>query len=158
MNNVTSILTNNCNRETTSSITKSSLWLNRLFINLIHDKKNTCLTTDCGDINPNDPSKYRTKANNPAEQLCYFSIRSNDEIYNTIPARRIINKSELKIFIHFKIDRVVGKAESGQKYSYNADKEGDYVLKFSNDSTSDKEYGDGIRTRFFLRNRPQLRR
>ena len=83
----------------------------------------------CRDVNPNGQSKYRTN---------YFSIRLNDKICNPFLTKRIINKSQSKSFLPFKIEKVIDKTKCREKYSYSAGKEEDYFLK----SLDDKQKSD----------------
>ena len=72
-NTVSKILQSNCAPTTTKYVPVRSMWLTRVFFELTNRDERSCLTIDCTTINKNGPSRYRTKADNPVEQLCYFN-------------------------------------------------------------------------------------
>ena len=88
------------------------MWINRVFINLANQDKNSCLTIDCNVINKNGPGRYRTKDDNPEQQVCYFNEPRNDQSYNVFISERI-KSGNFEKGIYFKIDRVKSKADSG---------------------------------------------
>ena len=58
----------------------------------------------------NGPARYRSVADNPDEQVCYFNKPNDDEYYNVFISKRI--KAEyFSEGIYFKIERVRGKTE-----------------------------------------------
>ena len=70
---VLKIITSNCNRETISYILPRELWLNKLSFEISNRNKKICLTIDCRNLNSIGPGKYRTKAEDPKTQFCYFN-------------------------------------------------------------------------------------
>ena len=68
------------------------MWLNRVFIDLANTNEKHCLKIDCSNKNKNRPGRYRTSADNPDQQVCYFNKPHDDGIY-------------------FKIEKVRGKTE-----------------------------------------------
>ena len=68
-----------------------------------HEKH--CLTIDCGYLNKNGPGRYRSLANNPDRQLCYFNKPGDDVFYNTFISERI-KEGEYSEGIYFKIEKV----------------------------------------------------
>ena len=68
------------------------------------------MTIDYSYKNKNGPAGYRSAADNPDEQVCYFNKPNDDEYYNVFISKRITagNFSEA---ICFKIERVRGKTE-----------------------------------------------
>ena len=40
------------------------------------------LFIDCTNVNPNGLGRYRTKADNPEKQVCYFNETRSDQVYN----------------------------------------------------------------------------
>ena len=56
------------------------LWLTRVFLDPANHDGQGCLTTDCTTINKNGLSRYRTKADNPDEQVWYIN-EPNSNLY-----------------------------------------------------------------------------
>ena len=69
------------------------MWLNKVFTDLANTDKRYCLTTDCNRVNKNGPGRYRTQADDPEKQVCYFNKPNDDELYNIFISNRI--KTEL---------------------------------------------------------------
>ena len=63
------------------------------------DNEKTCLTIDCSGVNKNRPGRFRTEANNPDKQVCYFNVFTSTRI----------NNQENEKGIYFQIDRVWSK-------------------------------------------------
>ena len=91
-NMVSKILQNNCVQQTNKYVPVCSMWLNRVLIDLANKDQRKCLKIDCTNINQNGSGSYRTKADNPEEQVCYFNEVFNDQLYNIFISKRI--KSE----------------------------------------------------------------
>ena len=81
-NTVAKILQSNCISQSKKYVPICSLWLNRIFTDLANSHEKQCLTIDCGNKNKNGPSRYRSSANNPTEQVCCFNKPNDDEYYN----------------------------------------------------------------------------
>ena len=96
---------------TTKYVPVRSMWINRVFINLANQDERNCLTIDCSGINKNGPGRYRTKADNPEQQVCYFNEPRNDQSYNVFISERI-KSGNFEKGIYFKIDRVKSKTDS----------------------------------------------
>ena len=47
-------------------------WLNRVSTDLANSQEKYCLTIDCDYINKNGSGRYRSSAENPEKQPCYF--------------------------------------------------------------------------------------
>ena len=75
------------------NIPKNALWINRLFIKLVNKSEKNCLTIYCSGINPNGPGRFRTKADNPVSQTCYFNVQDDEELFNVFISKRINNDS-----------------------------------------------------------------
>ena len=103
------ILEGSCVRKTTKYIPRSLLWINRLFIQLANKSQKVCLTLDCSNTNRDGPSRFRTDADNPDKQVCYFNTPTDEQVYNEFIARRIKSK-ELKDEIQFEITDVKSKS------------------------------------------------
>ena len=87
-----------------------SLWLSRVFTDLANSQEKRCLTIDCSNKNKNGPGRYRTLADNPDRQICYFNKAHDDESYNVFSSKQIkAENSDEEIY--FKIENVRGKAE-----------------------------------------------
>ena len=97
---------------TTKYVPVRSMWINRVFVNLVNQDERNRLTTDCSGINKNGPGRYRTKADNPEQQVCYFNEPRNDHSYNIFISERI-KSGNFEKGIYFKIDRVKSKTGSG---------------------------------------------
>ena len=82
-----------------------SLWLNRVFSDLANSHEKHCLTIDCGYLNKNGPGRYRSLADNPEKQVCYFKKPGDDVFYNTFISERI-KEDKYKEGIYFKIERL----------------------------------------------------
>ena len=96
---------------TTKYVPVRSMWINRLFIDLTNQDERNCLTIDCSGINKNGPGRYRTRADNPEKQVCYFNEPRNDQVYNVFISERI-KSGNFEKDIYFKIDRVKSKTDS----------------------------------------------
>ena len=85
-----------------------SLWLNRVFTDLANSGEQHCLTIDCSTENRNGPGRYRTLADNPGQQVCYFNKPQDDIFYNVSISKRI-KAENFDEEIYFKIEKVRGK-------------------------------------------------
>ena len=108
LNLVKKILDGSCVRKTTKYIPRSLLWINRLFIELANKSQKVCLTLDCSNTNRDGPSRFRSDADNPDKQVCYFNTPTDEQVYNEFIARRIKSK-ELQNEIQFEITDVKSK-------------------------------------------------
>ena len=109
LNSVKRILEGSCVRKTTRYIPRSLLWINRLFIELANKSQKVCLTLDCSNTNRDGPSRFRSDADNPDKQVCYFNTPTDEQVYNEFIARRIKSK-EFKNEIQFEITDVKSKS------------------------------------------------
>ena len=50
-----------------------SLWLSKVFTELVISHEKHCLTIHCSFLNRNGPGQYRSSADNPEKQVCYFN-------------------------------------------------------------------------------------
>ena len=100
----------NCISQSKKYVPVRSLWLNRVFTDLANSHEKHCLTNDCSYKNKNGPGRYRSAANNPDEQVCYFNKPNDDEYYNVFISKRI-KAENFSEGIYFKIERVRGKTE-----------------------------------------------
>ena len=81
-NAVSKFIQSNCILQSKKYVPARSLWLNRIFTDLANSHEKLCLTIDCGYINKNRPGRYRSLANNPEKQVCYFNKPNDDIFYN----------------------------------------------------------------------------
>ena len=109
LNAVKRILDGVCVRKTTKYIPRTSLWINRLFIELANKNEKVCLTLDCSNTNRDGPSRFRSEADNPDKQVCYFNTVADEQVYNEFIAKRIKSK-ELQNEIQFEITDVKSKS------------------------------------------------
>ena len=100
-NTASKILQRNCKQ----TRKKYSMWLQRVFTDLANTNKRHCLTIDCSGVNKNGPGRYRTQADNPDKQVCYFNKTRDDEFYNVFISERI-NSGSFDKGIYFQITRV----------------------------------------------------
>ena len=75
---------------------------------MANDNEKLCLTIDCSGINNNGPGRFRTEANNPDKQACYFNGQKNNQMFNVFTSTRT-NQQETEKGIYFQIDRVRSK-------------------------------------------------
>ena len=105
------ILQDNCSRKQLKYIPSRNLWIFRLYSDLANSSERFCLTICSDNINENGPGKYRTKAENPEKQVCYYGDSKNDQLYRVFNSERI-KDSDFENSIHFKITEVKGKTET----------------------------------------------
>ena len=108
LSSVRRILDNSCVRKSSKYIPRTHFWLNRLFIELANKSQKVCLTLDCSNTNRDGPSRFRSDADNPDKQVCYFNSPTDEQVYNEFIARRIKSK-ELQNEIQFEITDVKSK-------------------------------------------------
>ena len=85
---VARLLQSNVVRTTTKYLPAWSLWIDKLFIELANVNEKTCLTIDCSGFNRNGPRRFRTVANNPDKQVCYFNGQNIDQMFNVFTSSR----------------------------------------------------------------------
>ena len=117
LNMVRKTLEGVCIRKTSKYIPHASLWISRLFIELANRKDKVCLTLDCSNRNRDGPGRFRSEADNPDNQFCYFNSPNEEQVYNEFVSRRIKN-SEAENNFHFEIIEV--KSKSNKNVSFNA--------------------------------------
>ena len=91
---VKKILESACIRKTSKYILHSSLWISRLFIELANKNDKVCLTLDCSNKNKDGPGRFRTEAENPVSQFCYFDLHNDEQVYNQFVSKRINSENE----------------------------------------------------------------
>ena len=114
---VRKILEGVCIRKTSKYIPHASLWISRLFIELANRNDKVCLTLDCSNKNKDGPGRFRTEADNPDSQFCYFNSHNDEQVYNQFVSKCIKNPESENDF-HFEIVEVVSK--TNKKLSFNA--------------------------------------
>ena len=110
-NTVAKILQSNCRQTTKKYVPAHLMWPNRVFSDLANTDERHCLTIDCSGVNKNGPGRYRTQADDPEKQVCYFNKPHEDELYNVFISNRIKTENSSNN-IYFKIDRVQGMDET----------------------------------------------
>ena len=78
---VAKILQSNCKQQSKKYAPARSMWLNRVFIDLASTDEKYCSTIDCSNVNKNGPGRYRTSADNPYQQVCYFNQLHDNELH-----------------------------------------------------------------------------
>ena len=127
-NSVSKIIQGNCILQSKKYVPVRSLWLSRVFNDLANSHEKHCLTIDCGYQNKNGPGRFRSSAENPEKQVCYFNKPGDDVYYNTFISEQI-KEGELAKKIYFKIEKVRG----------HNDKENFDAKKLLENGTSDTE-------------------
>ena len=87
-------------------------------------------------VNKNGHGRFRTEANNPEKQFCYFNGQNSDQMFRVFLSTRI-NKQENEKGIYFQIDRVKSKMNEDAFKANTLLRENDA----SNDSS--KKFGSG---------------
>ena len=108
LSSVRRILDNSCVRKSSKYIPRTHFWLNRLFIELANKSQKVCLTLDCSNTNRDGPSRFRSNADDPDKQVCYFNSPADEQVYNEFIARRIKSKKSQNE-IQFEITDVKSK-------------------------------------------------
>ena len=104
-------------RKTSKYIPHASLWISRLFIELANRNDKVCLTLDCSNTNRNGPGRFRSEADNPDNQFCYFNSANDEQVYNEFVSKRI-RSSGFENKFHFKIVEV--KSKTNKNISFDA--------------------------------------
>ena len=144
ISSVKKILELSCIRKTSKYIPQSSLWISRLFIELANKNDKVCLTLDCSNINTDGPGRFRTKADNPETQFCYFNTTNDEQVFNQFISKRINSEKSTNEHL-FEIVEVVSKFNKNIKFNAtNKLKELDNGTKTSRTSET---YFDGARKR-----------
>ena len=144
ISSVKKILELSCIRKTSKYIPQSSLWISRLFIELANKNDKVCLTLDCSNINTDGPGRFRTKADNPETQFCYFNTTNDEQVFNQFISKRINSEKSTNEHL-FEIVQVVSKFNKNIKFNAtNKLKELDNGTKTSRTSET---YFDGARKR-----------
>ena len=133
LNSVKRILEGVCVRKTTKYIPRTSLWINRLFIELANKNEKVCLTLDCSNTNRDGPSRFRSEADNPDKQVCYFNTVADEQVYNEFIAKRIKSK-ELQNEIQFEITDV--KSKSNKSVFFDVSNQIDKLINKNGTSTT----------------------
>ena len=107
-NTVAKIIQSNCILQSKKYVPARSLWLNRVFTDLANSHEKLCLTIDCGYVNKNGPGRYRSSADNPKKQVCYFNKPNDNVFYNTFISE-LIKGEKYDEGIYFTIQKVRGK-------------------------------------------------
>ena len=119
-----------------------AFWLNRLFFDLANANDKICLTIDSSGVNKDGPGRFRTKADNPEFQVCYFNLKNDEQVHNDFISQRI-NNDENENDFHFKIVRQ--KSKTNKNVTFESSEELNNLKE--NDSASSK-YQKRARTAF----------
>ena len=117
INSVKKILELGCIRKTNKYIPQASLWISRLFIELANKNYKVCLTLDCSNINIDGPGKFRTKADDPETQFCYFNNTRDEQVYNRFISKRIKGEKNFKNNHLFEIVEVVSRFDENIRFN-----------------------------------------
>ena len=116
INSVKKILELGCIRKTNKYIPQSSLWISRLFIELANKNYKVCLTLDCSNVNKDGPGRFRTKADDPNSQFCYFNNTRDEQVYNQFVSKRIKDENKKSSSHLFEIVEVVSRFDNNIKF------------------------------------------
>ena len=153
-NTVAKIIESNCILQTKNYVPTRSLCLNRVFTDLANSHEKHCLTIDCGYINKNGLGCYRSSADNPEKQVCYFNKPNDYVLYNTFISEWI-KGDKYNEEIYFKIEKVRGKTAKENFDANRTLEDGTSNARsseFFTDSKSEqngagtKRYGDSLST------------
>ena len=133
INSVRKILEGACSRKTQKYILQNAFWFNRLFFDLANTNDKICLTIDSSSVNKDGPGRFRTKADNPEFQVCYFNSKNNKQVYNEFISQ-IINNDENENDFHFKIVRQ--KSKTNKNVTFESSEELNNLKE--NDSASSR--------------------
>ena len=120
LNDVRKILEGACIRKASKYIPQASLWISRIFIELANRNDKVCLTLDCSNTNKDGPGRFRTDADNPDNQVCYFNSANDGQVYNEFVSERIKTPNSENDF-HFKI--LEFKSKTNRNISFDATSE-----------------------------------
>ena len=113
-----------CIRKSSKYIPQSALWISRLFIELANRNDKVCLTLD---------GRFRTEADNPDFQACYFNSANDKQVYNEFVSERIKNGTSDENF-QFKVIR--SKSKTNRELTFDASEKLRNLTK--NDSTPNR--------------------
>ena len=119
LSSVRRILDNSCVRKSSKYIPRTHFWLNRLFIELANKSQKVCLTLDCSNTNRDGPSRFRSNADNPDKQVCYFNTPADEQVYNEFIAKRIKSK-DFEKEIQFEITDVKSKTNKNVVFNVSS--------------------------------------
>ena len=119
------------------------MWLNRVFSDLANTEKQHYLTIACSSVNKNGPGRYRTQANDPEKQVCYFNKPRDNDLYNFFISNRIKTEHFCN-GIYLEVDRVQDKDETfDAEKTLKRDGVRDRFSKFDTDSEQPELNGRG---------------
>ena len=144
ISSVKKILELSCIRKTSKYIPQSSLWISRLFIELANKNDKVCLTLDCSNINTDGPGRFRTKADNPETQFCYFNTTNDEQVFNQFISKRINSEKSTNEHL-FEIVEVVSKFNKNIKFNATNKLKG--LDNGTKTSRTSETYFDGARKR-----------
>ena len=78
------------------------------------------MTIDCSGINKDDPRKFRTEADKPDFQNCYFNLTNGEQAYNEFVSKRI-NDREWNDRIQFKIIELVSEMNIEENFAFTGE-------------------------------------
>ena len=96
------ILENVCIRKAREYMPQSALWVSRIFIELANRDDRVCFTLDFSSVNKDGPGIFRTDADKPDFQTCYYNAADDEQIYNEFLSKHI-NTDEINDKIQFNI-------------------------------------------------------
>ena len=142
-NTVAKIFQSNCRQTTKEYVPARSMWLKRVFSDLAITEKRHCLTIVCSGVNKNGPGRYRTQANDPEKQVCYFNKPRDNDLYNFFISNKI-KTEHLCNGICLEVDRVHDKDETfDAEKTLKRDGAYDRFSKFDTDSEQPEFNGRG---------------
>ena len=161
-NSISKILQSNCVSRSKSYIPVRSLWLTRLFTELANSHQKHCLTIDCSYSNKNGPGRFRTQAENPEKQVCYFGKTNDDKFFDSYLSNRI-KSGEYEKKIYFQIEKI-RSADGTQSFSLKNTENDSSTVRSADVQPTEYEQTGGSRKRqtdssefFYRRDRKSAR-
>ena len=113
------------------------------------------MTLDCSNTNRDGPSRFRSEADNPDKQVCYFNTVADEQVYNEFIAKRI-KSTQLKNEIQFEITDV--KSKTNKSVVFDVSNQIEKLIKENDTEASGFSNVDRFRTEERGRNKTRTDR
>ena len=91
------VLASFASRYKNTYIPHRNVWINKLYFEISSSQEKRCLTIDIRDINALGPGKFRTRADNGSNQICYYNRNKTDTSFDSFLATREQTSHDSKI-------------------------------------------------------------
>ena len=78
------------------------------------------MTLDCSNTNRDGPGRFRTEADNPEFQACYFNSANDEQVYNEFVSERINSPANAE---NFQFKTVELKSKMNSSLTFDASEE-----------------------------------